>query len=39
VWRTLSQLRRRPVYPEGIFLMLEKDYPTIAHLVTGRGSR
>lgn len=39
VWRTLSQLRRRPVYPEGIFPMLEKEHPSMVHLVTGRGQR
>lgn len=40
VWRSLSQLKRRPVYPEGVFALLEKDIPTpIAHLVTGRGPR
>ncbi|GAA3408650.1 NUDIX hydrolase [Paenibacillus hodogayensis] len=39
VWRTLSQLKRRPVYPEGIFPMLEQEYPTMVHLVTGRGNR
>jgi 8-oxo-dGTP pyrophosphatase MutT (NUDIX family) len=39
VWRTLSQLRRRPVYPEGIFSLLEQDESSILHLVTGRGPR
>ncbi|MBD2860808.1 MAG: hypothetical protein K0Q94_2478 [Paenibacillus sp.] len=39
VWRTLGQLKRRPVYPEGIFAQLEKNQPGMSHLVTGRGSR
>ena len=37
VWRSLSQLKRRPVYPEGVYSLLEQDNPPILHLVTGRG--
>jgi 8-oxo-dGTP diphosphatase len=36
VWRTLAQLRERPLYPTGILGLLEKDDPTapVVHLVT-----
>jgi 8-oxo-dGTP pyrophosphatase MutT (NUDIX family) len=39
VWRSLSQLKKRPVYPEGIFSMLEEEVPSITHLVTGRSHK
>ena len=36
VWRPLSQLSKKPVYPEGIFPYLERETDAIVHLVTGR---
>ncbi|MEI7026622.1 HIT domain-containing protein [Paenibacillus sp. y28] len=39
VWRPLSKLRTRPLYPDGILRLLEQEAQGPAHLITGRDRR